>query len=420
MLDRRGFLQVGAVGLPAVLLNDAEVFAKRTGRKKRMAIVTTTWWYRSHAWHMATRFLVGYPLNGRWHHPDIEVVSAYVDQIKDNDLSRRRAQEHGFTVYPTIAEALRNGTDKLDVDCVLLIGEHGDYEVNEIGQKLYPRYRLFNGITDVFREDGRSVPVFNDKHLSWNFEWAADMVAQSKELKFPLLAGSSLPVTWRMPSVELPYGAEVEEAMVVAYGPKDIYDFHALETLQCMMERRKGGETGVRSIQALEGPAVWQHLAEKKWSPKLFEACLSRSQTLSQTDEYSHRYPSFDLMKQLVETPIGYQLEYNDGTRATMMLMNGLVQDFNFAAKLKGESEPLSTCFYLPPNPNVVYSAALMNNAETMFMTGKAPYPVERTLLTSGMVQTALQSLHLGQRKLETPHLNVTYKASRASTFFRS
>ena len=185
------------------------------------------------------------------------------------------------------------------------------------------------------------------------------------------------------------------------------------------MERRKGGESGVKSIHALEGEAVWKHLAEKTWSPELFEACLSRSQPLSQTEEFSHRYPSMELMKQLVETPICYQLEYNDGTRATMMLMNGLVRDFNFAARLKGRKELLSTCFYLPPNPNVVYSAALMNNAEKMFMTGNAPYPIERTLLTSGMVQSALQSLHLGQRKIETPHLAVTYKPSRESTFYR-
>ena len=64
--------------------------------------------------------------------------------------------------------------------------------------------------------------------------------------------------------------------------------------------------------------------------------------------------------------------------------MNGLVGDFTFAARLKGEAEPLSTLFYLPPNPNVVYSAALMSKAEEMFLTGKAPYPIERTLLTSG------------------------------------
>ena len=151
----------------------------------------------------------------------------------------------------------------------------------------------------------------------------------------------------------------------------------------------------------------------------LFEACLSRSQTLSQTEDFSHRYPSLALMKEMVENPVCYQLEYNDGTRATMMLMNGLVRDFNFAAKLKGQVEPLSTCFYLPPNPNVVYSAALMNNAEKMFMTHKVPYRIERTLLTSGMVQSALQSLHLGQRKLDTPHLDVTYKASKESSFYR-
>ena len=73
--------------------------------------------------------------------------------------------------------------------------------------------------------------------------------------------------------------------------------------------------------------------------------------------------------------------------------MNGLVDDFTFAGQLKGETEPLSTLFYLPPNPNVVYSAALMSKAEEMFLTGKAPYPVERTLLTSGLVAAGMQSL---------------------------
>ena len=98
MLDRRGFLQLGAAGIPAVLLTPTGARASRSGKKKRLAVVTTTWWYGSHAWHMATRFLVGYPVNGKWHHPDFEVVSAYVDQIKENDLSQRRAKEFGLSL----------------------------------------------------------------------------------------------------------------------------------------------------------------------------------------------------------------------------------------------------------------------------------------------------------------------------------
>ncbi|MBC8114986.1 MAG: hypothetical protein H7062_11440, partial [Candidatus Saccharimonas sp.] len=307
---------------------------------------------------------------------------------------------------------------------VLIIGEHGDYPLNEIGQKKYPRYEFFKSVTDVFRKNGRALPVFNDKHLSWKFEWAKEMVDISKELKFPFLAGSSLPVTWRMPDVDLPYGAEVEEILCVAHGPVDIYDFHALETMQCMAERRRGGETGVVAMQALRGDTVWQALAAGSWAkggwnPALFEACLSRSHTLAQAPTLSHRYPTTEQMREWVKEPIAYRFEYADGLKATMLLMNKLTEDFLFAAKLKGQAEPLSTLFHLPPNPNVVYSAALMSNAETMFTTGQAPYPVERTLLTSGLVAAGLKSLASDQKRIETPHLNVRYTAPRESTFYR-
>ena len=219
------------------------------GRKK-LAIVTTEWRDRSHAWHMGERFLAGYPIKGQWHRPPIDVVSAYVDQKPMNDLSRQRAEEFGFTIYPTIAEALRRGSNKLAVDAVLIIGEHGDYPTNEIGQKQYPRYEFFKQVVKVFKEDGRTTPVFNDKHLSWNWEWAKEMVDTARREGFPFLAGSSLPVTWRMPAVDLPHGAELEEVMCVAMGGVDSYDFHALEVIQCMAERRKGGETGVIALQA--------------------------------------------------------------------------------------------------------------------------------------------------------------------------
>jgi hypothetical protein len=207
-------------------------------------------------------------------------------------------------------------------------------------------------------------------------------------------------------------------------GPVDIYDFHALEMIQCMAERRKGGETGVVAIQALRGDVVWKSMAswnwnEGGWDPKLMEACLSRSHTLTQAESYSHRFPDVAEMRAWVKEPVAYRFEYADGLRGTMLQLNGLVDDFTFAARLKGEPEPLSTLFQLPPNPNVVYSAALMSKAEQMFMTGKAPYPVERTLLTSGMVQMGLTSLARGQTRMETPHLNVRYQAPGESQFWQ-
>jgi len=423
-MRRRDFLATAGVGLLTAPLAAAAWAAPPAGRKK-LAIVTTEWRYHSHAWHMGERFLTGYPIDGGWHHPPFEVVSAYVDQRPENDLSRQRAREFGFTIYPSIAEALRAGTNSLAVDAVLVIGEHGKYHRNEYAQTQYPRYEFFKQVVDVYKQEGRSLPMFNDKHLSWKWDWAKEMVDTARAMKFPYLAGSSLPVTWRMPSIDMPYGAEVEEVLCVAIGGIDSYDFHALETIQCMAERRRGGETGVVSMQALRGEPVWNALNSGSWEsggwdPRLFEACLSRSHTLAQPETYSHRYPTVEQMREWVKEPISYRFEYADGLKATMLLMNGLVGDFTFAARLKGQTEPLSTLFYLPPNPNVVYSAALMSKAEQLFLTGKAAYPVERTLLTSGLVEAGCQSLGMGSKKLETPHLAVRYQAPRESTFWQS
>src|SRR4029077_14580263 len=153
------------------------------------------------------------------------------------------------------------------------------------------------------------------------------------------------------------------------------------------------------------------------WDPSLFEACLTRTQALAQPKAVRHRRPTPTQMREFVKDPVVYRVEYADGLKGTMFLMNGLVEDFTFAARLKGQAEPLSTLFYLPPNPNVVYSAALMSKAEETFVTGKAPYPVERTLLTGGLVEAGMQSLAGGQKRVETPHLAVRYEAPKASMF---
>src|SRR3569623_1998394 len=141
---------------------------------------------------------------------------------------------------------------------------------------MHPHNEVFQAITNVFRKTGRSVPYFNDKELSWKWEWCKAMVDTSKELKFPLQGGSSLAVTWRVPSVEFPLGANVKEAVSIGYGGMTSYDFHALETMQCMVERRKGGETGVEWVQTYRKDAFWKAYQDKVWSHELMRAALSR------------------------------------------------------------------------------------------------------------------------------------------------
>lgn len=379
---------------------------------KRIAVITTIYRYLSHAQHMADRFLVGYPLNGRWHRSKMKVASLYVDQKPDGDLSEARAREYGFRVYPTIAETLRCGGDKLAVDAVLLIGEHGDYPRNEKGQVLYPRYEFFRECVEVFEKDGRSIPVYNDKHLSWSFEKAKWMVEASKRLKFPMLAGSSLPVTWRLPDVELPLGCEIESALMTGVGGSDPMDYHALEAMQCMIERRKGGETGVKAVQLVEGDAVWEAGERGRWSRELLAAALSRSDTpqgLTLKDGRPQDLVGSGVLPQLVKNPAAYFIEHRDGLRTTLLMLNGAIKDYNFAARVKGIGT-ISTQFFLPPVPNVTYSACLVGKIEEMFETGKAPYPVERTLLVSGVLESCVTSRVQGHARLETPHLDVRYR----------
>jgi hypothetical protein len=295
---------------------------------------------------------------------------------------------------------------------VLIIAEHGEYPKNDLGQVLYPRHEFFKQCVDVFAKDGRSVPVYNDKHLSYSFEKAKWMVDQSKKMGFPMLAGSSLPVTWRLPDLELPLGCEIEEALMVGVGGSDPMDYHALEAMQCMVERRKGGETGVKSVQLVDGNAVWE---DRRWSRELLVSALSRSDTplgLTLEDARTQDLWGSGELKKLVGKPAAYFIERNDGLRTTLLMLNGAVRDYTFAAKIKGKGIA-STQFFLSPVPNVTYSACLVSKIEELFVTGKAPYPVQRTLIVSGALESCLQSRKQGGKRLETPHLSVRYQGTR-------
>jgi hypothetical protein len=394
--------------------------------RPKLAAVCTVYRKYSHTQHIVDRFLEGYGWNGAHHHPAMDLISLYVDQHPADDLTPDRAARFpGTKVYATIAEALTSGTGRLAVDGVVLVGEHGDYKRNEKGQTLYPRYEFFQQIVDVFRKSNRSVPVFNDKHLSWSWDHAKEMYDTARSMKFAFMAGSSLPVTWRIPSVEMPPGARVHEALCICYGGVDSYDFHGLETIQCMVERRKGGEAGVKWMQAYRGDAFWKAHQEGVWPRDLFNAALCRSHTLTPARAgFNDIFPSVDDMRRLVKSPVAYRYEHADGLHSTMLLMSGLVEDFNFAAQIEGRSEPFSTQMYLPMPPGRTtlanFFSPLVNNVEKMFLTGRATYPVERTLLTTGLTEAGVTSLHNGQKRVETPHLAIRYKPTAESTFWRS
>jgi hypothetical protein len=419
--SRRQF--VAAAGSAALAAGCARPRIPFVSRPKTVALLATEVRRHSHAQHFIDRLLEGYGWNGQWHHPRVQLVSLFVDQFPEQELSKERSKRFGVPIYPTVEEALTRGGKKLDVDGVIIIGEHGKYTKNEKGQTLYPRYKWFKQIVKVFETSGRSVPVFNDKHLSTSWAECVEMVRDARRLKFPFLAGSSLPVTWRIPAVDLPFSAELEESVSVCYGGVDSYDFHGLETAQCMSERRRGGESGVKSIQAVRGERMWNMLEERKSTAELFLSALARSHTLHAPGGFTIARPSISNARRFSPDAAAYFMEHNDGLRTTMFLCNGLVRDFTYAGRL-GHGELVSTQMHLPMPMHISTTAdffnPLVHHIEDMILTGRVPYPVERTLLTSGMTLFAVESLHQGQKLIQTPEMNIRYSAPRQSTFWQS
>ncbi len=374
--------------------------------KKKVAAIVTEYRLHSHADVIVGKILEGFNHDGG-PGPNLRLVSMYVDQFPASDMSRDLAKKHGFTIHETIESALTQGGKELAVDGVLCIGEHGKYPANAKGQILYPRRRFFEGVSKTFERCKKSVPVFNDKHLAATWTDAKWMYDKARALFVPFLAGSSLPVTWRRPPLKLPKNCELVEAVQVGYGPLEAYGFHALESLQCMVERRKGGETGVKLVQCLRGDDMWRALDQGRWSKKLLEAALARVP--------AHATGDYRTLTAKAEDAAVFLIEYRDGFKAAVAMMNGYVYEgdggaFCFAGQIKGQDKASATHFYLQQPDPFAHFAYLVKAIDSLIQTGHAPYPVERTLLTTGILDAVMTSRAEKNRRMDTPHLDIRYQ----------
>jgi hypothetical protein len=392
-MKRREFLAAAAAAsrLPA-----------QSGRKK-IACLSSTYHVRSHSDNFITRFLEGYWIHEKYYEPPFEVASLWIDQIHPADIGVRLAEAYGVRLSSSIADALTLGSGKLAVDGVLLVCEHGNFPHNEKNQQLYPRYEYFEQAVKVFRESGRSCPVFVDKHLSYDGKKAKRMFDWSRELKFPLMAGSSVPVTFRRPEYDPPLGLEMESALSVGGGwVADGGIFHILETLQAFTERRKGGETGVRAVQLVKDAEVWKAADRGLWRRDLLDAALARSQK-----------PRPEKRPEDMRAVAGI-VEYRDGFRAAVLALNE-VSEYLVAVKPKGKP-PEATLCYIPIENSNNFSM-LVHGIARMISGEKPPYPVERTLLVSGALDALMNSGHRNGERLETPELKIAYKAPAKSWY---
>lgn len=405
-LSRRQFLGSSAAALSLAAFGKLPSSFAADEPRLKVAAILTEFTYRSHAHVILENFLEPYYFNGKLTYSGMDVVGMYVDQSPDGtNMAPDVSKKYGIPIFPTIGETLRVGGDKLAVDAVLSIGEHGKYPSTDRGQIMYPRKRFFDEIVAEFRRSGRVVPLFNDKHLSYRWDWAAEMVETARELGIPFMAGSSVPLAQRRPPLELPSGAVIEEAVSVHGGPPEVYDFHGLEVLQSMVEARKGGETGVREVQLLEGDAVWKAAAEGRWNLKLAEAAMQAEagKPVGPLRDYSDPVAG---KNQAIHVIL---VTYNDGLKAAVLRIGSSATRWNFACRLAGKPEPLATSLYVGPWQNRNLFKALSHAIQTHFRRKQAPYPVERTLLVTGMLAAAMDSRFEDHKPLPTPQLSIAY-----------
>lgn len=366
---------------------------------KQVAALVTIYSHNSHADVIVSRLLEGYTLNGEGERPALRLASLYVDQFPANDKSRKLAEQYGFKIYDKPADALTLGGDKLAVDGVLLVAEHGDYPISATGQTVYPKRRLFEQVAAVFRASGRAVPVFCDKHLADNWQDARWIYDTANELGAPLMAGSSLPVTWRYPPADVERGAKLDQIVGVSYHTLDTYGFHGLEMLQALAERRSGGESGVRAVECLEGKAVWD-AAGRLYDRALFDAALDRLR-----DRRGGGKP----LAEIVSEPVLFHIEYADGLKTNLLTLNGAVAEWA-AAWRYADQRVDSTLFWTQEARPVMHFTYLVKGIDSLFQTGRPTWPVERTLLTSGTLNALMTSKLQGGKRLDTPYLLIRYQ----------
>jgi sugar lactone lactonase YvrE len=377
-------------------------------RIPKVAGLTTAYFHNSHADVLLSRGMMTDSLDRKGVRLPWSLSSLYVDQITPNDSSRKRAAEFHVPIASTIDQALRADGTKLTADAVMLVAEHGDYPESDLGQILYPKRRLFGELVNSFDKGERIVPVFFDKHLSDNFDDAKWIYDQAKARNIPLMAGSSLPVLWRKPPVDVNRDCVLEEIVAVSYHRLDAYGFHALEMVQCLAERRKNGESGVNSVRCIEGSEVWNAADKGHFDRKLLNAALARMESRKFVDGKNEDGKSIE---ELCPDPVLFQIHYEDGLKASVLTLNPAVGEWGVAWREQQPERVESTLFWTQESRPFYHFDLLLRGIEKMFVTDKPTYPVERTLLTTGMLDALLRSRKQGGTQLETPWLDIDYQS---------
>lgn len=367
---------------------------KSETRRKNVAAIVTEYRYNSHA-----EIIVGRLLGEFQYEAQVRIVSMYTDQVPTNDMSRAAAKRHGFQIYPTIGDSIRAAHIGELIEGVLIIGEHGDYPINAKRQNEYPRRRFLEETIAALDGLGVAVPIFSDKHLAFDYNDALWMYHALKARAIPFMGGSSIPHANFVPAFNSGKLRTLSEILIIGNGGLESYGFHALEVLQSLAERREGGETGVRAIHLIEGSdgEVWEMMDRGEWPEELLLRALQAYPDVPQVHPRENE-----------PDPALFRIEYKDGTKGYIIQFKRLTELWGFAFR-HGQGEITAAVCDMDLDRPFKHFDRLTNLIEDLFITGEQPFPLERTLLTTGMICKAMDSLFFG-KKLDTPELGITYK----------
>ena len=360
----------------------------------------------SPAQQLLDRFLIGYPRDGVLRRFEGTQVSAYLAVSIESNFGER-PKEFDLDVAHTVEEAVA------DADAVVIVSRRPGAQANEAFLKI------------ALERAPEGAACFVHGALANSLTTARTLAATAAARRIALVAGTPLSVTWRLPPVELPAGTPLTEALIVVQvNPQAIQatppsppatlagaELHALDGLLPVIERRRGGESGIRTVRFLEGKELWRAGQKGLWSWPLLAAALSRSHTPQGDpvlDGRTQDLVGLGLVPKLARNPRGWLLEHRDGLRSTILVLDGVVADFNFAVRAKN-GEIVSAQLFRAPPPAEHHFNRLAAVMEDFFRSGKSPWPIERNLLSAGLLETFAKPSSLSGRRVETSELGIAY-----------
>ena len=419
VFTRREMLgMTGMVGLAALTGTAAGAVRKTGQRRPRIACLVSYWGLpTSHADWIVNKLLDGYWWKGAYTPSQVEVVSVYINQLDTSLLGQKVCKAKNIPIFKTVGEAVTLGGKELAVDGVVIVCEHGNYPTDLKGHWLLPRWWIYQQVIRVFEQSQRSVPIFNDKHLSYNWDDAKWMFDKSRELNFPLTGGSSIPIYYRKPEIDLAPDTPLKNGLVIGDMADEGAAFHCIDVLQSFMDRRKGGETGVKSVQSIRGPEAWKWVEANPWANNLLEAVRKNFDLPA-----GHFQQGGQTNQQGRQTNLCI-VEYNDGTKAASISGSGV--GWTFTGDIEGQKHPTIISMLGWPGPISQYHAA---NAHEhwlieMMLTRKEPFNAERLLVSTGIVNYYMDSnwqdgrYSAVGRVVETPYIDMKYHSTHGPLF---